>query len=304
MQPLDPRVEIGRVRLRVADLDRALAFYAGILGFDVTHRKEHRRHFLGQVVTHTTSRCTRAMRLLTERPRSPTRNVSRSATPTAWRWATRCSGSSEGRIAIERAIDDGISESLFVRDPDGHHVELYCDRPRAEQRERCDRPAQERLRTLDLESLRAVASVSPRRMPPARRCRAALAMRAVSGCATFARGCCTCTRSCSTTPRAAYEMDRGRVGSNANLLQLVISDPWFAWLHSLSEMVVRIDETVEPGAPATQRTLRRLLDQVERLLTASESGDGFARRYYEALQRQPAVVLAHADVRRTLKSMR
>ena len=47
--------------------------------------------------------------------------------------------------------------------------------------------------------------------------------------------------------KAAYEMDRGRVGSNANLLQLVISDPWFAWLHSLSEMVVRIDETVEQG---------------------------------------------------------
>ena len=104
--------------------------------------------------------------------------------------------------------------------------------------------------------------------------------------------------------RAAYELDRGRVGSNASLLQLVISDPWFAWLHSLSEMVVRIDETVEQGSPATQSDATALLDQVERLLTASESGDGFARRYYEALQRQPAVVLAHADVRRTLKSMR
>jgi hypothetical protein len=40
---------------------------------------------------------------------------------------------------------------------------------------------------------------------------------------------------------------------------------------------------------------------VERLLTASETGEGFQRRYYEALQRQPAVVLAHADVRRVLK---
>jgi hypothetical protein len=104
--------------------------------------------------------------------------------------------------------------------------------------------------------------------------------------------------------RAAYELDRGRVGSSANLLQLVISDPWFAWLHSLSELVVRIDETVEQGAPATHSDAMVLLDQVERLLTASETGDGFARRYYEALQRQPAVVLAHADVRRTLKSMR
>ena len=47
-----------------------------------------------------------------------------------------------------------------------------------------------------------------------------------------------------------------------------------------------------------------LIDQVEQLLTASETGEGFPRRYYEALQRQPAVVLAHADVRRTIKGMR
>ena len=47
-----------------------------------------------------------------------------------------------------------------------------------------------------------------------------------------------------------------------------------------------------------------LVDQVGQLLTASEDGDGFPRRYFEALQRQPAVVLAHADVRRALKSLR
>jgi hypothetical protein len=47
-----------------------------------------------------------------------------------------------------------------------------------------------------------------------------------------------------------------------------------------------------------------LVDQVEQLLTASEEGEGFSRRYFEALQRQPAVVLAHADVRRGLKAMR
>jgi hypothetical protein len=99
-------------------------------------------------------------------------------------------------------------------------------------------------------------------------------------------------------------MDRGRVGSNSKLLQLVIGDPWFAWLHSLSEIVVRIDETVDPGSPATQADAVALLDQVERLLTPSETGEPFARRYYDALQRQPAVVLAHADVRRALRTMR
>ena len=104
--------------------------------------------------------------------------------------------------------------------------------------------------------------------------------------------------------RAAYEMDRGRVGSTGKLLQLVINDPWFAWLHSLSELIVRIDQSVEPGAPTTAVDAAALVDQVERLLTASETGEGFARRYYDALQRQPAVVLAHADVRRALKTMR
>ena len=104
--------------------------------------------------------------------------------------------------------------------------------------------------------------------------------------------------------RVAYEMDRGRIGSNANLLQLVINDPWFAWLHALSGLVVRIDETIEPESPATEADGAALVEQVEQLLTASEEGDGFARRYYEALQRQPAVVMAHSDVRRTLKALR
>jgi len=65
---------------------------------------------------------------------------------------------------------------------------------------------------------------------------------------------------------------------------------------------VRIDESVAPEAPATEADATVLLDQVESLLTASETGEGFSKRYYEALQRQPAVVLAHADVRRILKA--
>jgi hypothetical protein len=101
--------------------------------------------------------------------------------------------------------------------------------------------------------------------------------------------------------RAAYEMDRGRVGSTANLLQLVINDPWFAWLHQISELVVRIDEATGADA-ATEADARALFEQVDRLLLPSETGDTFARRYYEALQRQPAVVLAHGDVKRVLKS--
>ena len=104
--------------------------------------------------------------------------------------------------------------------------------------------------------------------------------------------------------RVAYEMDRARVGTNASLLQLVIHDPWFAWLHSLSGLVVRIDETLDPkiSTPAAAADGVALLEEVDRLLTASEAGNEFARRYFEALQRQPAVVLAHAAVKRVLKT--
>jgi hypothetical protein len=102
--------------------------------------------------------------------------------------------------------------------------------------------------------------------------------------------------------RATYELDRGRVGSPGNLLQLVIHDPWFAWLHQISELVVRIDEATTNDAAATESDARTLFEQVDRLLVPSETGDTFARRYYEALQRQPAVVLAHGEVKRVLKT--
>ena len=96
--------------------------------------------------------------------------------------------------------------------------------------------------------------------------------------------------------RSQYEMDRGRISGSGALLQLVINDPWFAWLHQISETIVRIDDiTTEPD-------VRALLEQVDRLLVPAEHGDSFARRYFEALQRQPAVVLAHGDVKRVLKT--
>ena len=100
---------------------------------------------------------------------------------------------------------------------------------------------------------------------------------------------------------AAYELDRGRIASAGALLQLVIHDPWFAWLHQVSEIVVRIDEMTRPDAKTAESDAQVLLEQIDRLLVPSETGDTFARRYYEALQRQPAVVLAHGAVKKLLK---
>jgi catechol 2,3-dioxygenase-like lactoylglutathione lyase family enzyme len=295
MQPLDPRVEVGRVRLRVRDLDRALSFYVDIIGFEITHRAASSA-LLGAggyaplIALYTDAAAP-------ERPASQQFSI---------RYPDRAAlGSAlvrleQGGIQIDRAIDDGVSESLYVRDLDNHVLELYRDHLSVERGRAAisDTPADVNLEALRAASQSAATRESGPALPPALTDASRHRLRDLRARLLHLH------KVLLDDTRAAYELDRGRVGSNASLLQLVINDPWFAWLHSLSEMVVRIDETVEQGSPATQSDATALLDQVERLLTASESGDGFARRYYEALQRQPAVVLAHADVRRTLKSMR
>jgi len=92
-----------------------------------------------------------------------------------------------------------------------------------------------------------------------------------------------------------YERARGRIESNYQLLQLVISDPWFAWLHPVSELVVQIDVLMDSREPAPPGTPEALLQQARTLLNPDTSGDGFHREYRRALQVSPAVVLAHSD---------
>jgi hypothetical protein len=93
--------------------------------------------------------------------------------------------------------------------------------------------------------------------------------------------------------RAWYEREVARIHSAGEFLELVLHDPWFAWLRELSELVVIIDETLAAEEPATAADADRLVNQARALLTPSENGTGFARRYFEALQRDPDVVLAH-----------
>lgn len=100
--------------------------------------------------------------------------------------------------------------------------------------------------------------------------------------------------------QVTYERIHGRVGSPAQLLQLVMSDPWFAWLHPLSHLVVRIDEMLEDERTATIEDAHTILAEVRALLKPSEEGEGFERNYYENLQRVPDVVLAHAHVKKLL----
>jgi hypothetical protein len=212
-----------------------------------------------------------------------------------------------GRLAAAGAVpgaaeDLGVADAVVVRDPDGHAVHLVRPRPRSEWRNQPDGTPDVEPRPLAADTL-AAGGAAPS-----------------AGDATGVHDALTplspSTRQRLTDmrtrllnlhkvllddARAAYELDRGRVGSNASLLQLVINDPWFAWLHPLSELVVRMDETLQAEAAATEADAVALLEHVERLVSAGDGAEGFAPRYREALQRQPAVIMAHAEVRRILK---
>jgi len=103
--------------------------------------------------------------------------------------------------------------------------------------------------------------------------------------------------------RSTYERDIERVTSSNHMLSLLLHDPFFAWLRELSELVVVIDEMVDDPEPATSGDAVRLIDQSRRLLIPEENGTGFARRYFEALQRDPDVVLAHAQMMKVLAAL-
>ena len=102
--------------------------------------------------------------------------------------------------------------------------------------------------------------------------------------------------------RATYEQTIGAIASPHHFLQLVTNDPWFAWLHPLSQLIVTIDESLDATdeSPLTPTTVDAFVKQVRALLVASESGEGFSKHYDEALQRDPDVVMAHAEVAKIL----
>ena len=103
--------------------------------------------------------------------------------------------------------------------------------------------------------------------------------------------------------RASYERDIARISSSGELLNLVIYDPWFAWLHELSELVVLIDETLDAKEPPNGIDAERLIAQARELVAPDENGAGFRKRYFEAMQRDPDVVLAHGKARKLLASL-
>jgi len=99
--------------------------------------------------------------------------------------------------------------------------------------------------------------------------------------------------------RATYEQARGRV-SSGELLQLVINHEQFAWLRSLSALIVRIDEMLDTDEPVTDDEARSLLGEAGTLLKPAEAGNNFEQKYFAALQREPAAVLAHREALQSL----
>jgi hypothetical protein len=104
--------------------------------------------------------------------------------------------------------------------------------------------------------------------------------------------------------RAAYERDVARITSTGQYLGLVLEDPFFQPLRELSQYVVLVDETLDrKESPVTAEETDTLIQQARALLTPSEEGDGFARRYFEILQRDPSTVLAHRDMLQVLSEL-
>lgn len=104
--------------------------------------------------------------------------------------------------------------------------------------------------------------------------------------------------------RDSYEHEIGKITSSGQLLQLVIHDPWFAWLHEISELIVFIDETLESKEPIAAVDADKLVQQARTLLIPAEDGEEFARRYDQAMQRDPDVVIAHGRMVKLMAKLR
>lgn len=99
--------------------------------------------------------------------------------------------------------------------------------------------------------------------------------------------------------RESYERAHGRISNSYEFLNLVMHDPWFAWLRHLSELIVQIDELLD-AEDASESTAAALIEQTRLLLTPSEAGDEFQRKYFTSVQQSPEVVLAHGEFAKLL----
>jgi hypothetical protein len=95
--------------------------------------------------------------------------------------------------------------------------------------------------------------------------------------------------------RRNYERLHGKVNTG-ELFRLVIDHEQFSWLHNISEFVVRIDESLAGEDAVAAEDTHNAIALARKMFSPSESGDAFQKRYFDAIQRDPAVVMVHADL--------
>jgi catechol 2,3-dioxygenase len=157
-RPIDPGVDIGHVHLKVADLDRALGFYRGVLGFELQQRLGDDAAFVSAGGYHHHI----GLNTWHSKGGSPPPSGTTGLFHLAIRYPTRAALADaldrlrRAGIPLEGASDHGVSEALYLSDPDGNGVELYWDRPR-EQWPRTDSGEELAMytRPLDLQDLLA-----------------------------------------------------------------------------------------------------------------------------------------------------
>lgn len=153
--PIDPRVTIGHVHLKVADLDRALGFYCGVLGLELMQRMGDQAAFVSAGGYHHHI----GLNTWESRGGTPPAPGTTGLYHVAILYPDRRTLADALRrvlaagIALDGAADHGVSEALYLRDPDQNGVELYRDRPAAEWPRRPDGHLEMYSRRLDVTAL-------------------------------------------------------------------------------------------------------------------------------------------------------
>ena len=159
-KPIDSGVRVGHVHLKVADLERAIAFYSGVLGFEVMQRMGRSAAFLSAGGYHHHIGLNTWESRGGQPPARGTTGLYHVALlyPSRAALADALKRLMTAGIALDGAADHGVSEALYLRDPDGNGVELYVDRPQAEWPREADGALAMMTEPLDLQSLLAAAA--------------------------------------------------------------------------------------------------------------------------------------------------
>jgi hypothetical protein len=100
--------------------------------------------------------------------------------------------------------------------------------------------------------------------------------------------------------RGAYEQTNGPIGGPGAFLGLVMGDPHFAWLKQISTLVVEIDEALARRSTAGQTEADALVSQARDIMRPREHGTDFQRRYHDAVQESPDIVILQCRIEQLL----